>query len=90
MMDADKASEIINPPQIVIEHPAEIYSVKDVALEQIARLLAKADGKNPDADCRVQGGVMLAVYIEYPANLVWYTYRDKAEELLRQAFKASK
>lgn len=85
-MDASTEPEITVSPQIIVERPAEKYSVREVAIEQIARLLARADGKNPDDDWRMGNGTMLTVHCEGDACRVWYGYREKAETLLRQAF----
>lgn len=86
-MDIDRGPEIIVSPQIVVERPAEKYSVREVAIEHIARLLARADGKDPDADWRIVGNTMLTVACIEPGCRVWYGYRDKAEALLKKTFQ---
>jgi hypothetical protein len=71
-------------PTIVIEQPAQKYDVREVAVEQIARLLCRADGIDPDADWRIQGSTMLTV--ADPTPQMWRRYRDKAVAALEAAF----
>lgn len=74
------------PPMIVEIQKTERHDIKAEVVEYVARLLCRADGKNPDQDWRQGDGVMLSVAVPYPANLTWYAYREKAEARLRELF----
>ena len=69
----------------------ERHDIREEVIEHVARLLCRADGKNPDRDIRqsdadVNGlSYFNTVYISPPANLLWNAYRDRAIEALRAA-----
>lgn len=50
---------------------------QDSKVETVARAICVADGKNPDADWRVQGSSMLTVHDPNPE--LWRQYRPHAE-----------
>lgn len=79
------------PPAIIEIQKTERHDVRQEAIERVARQLCEADGKDCDADIRCsQSGMMtncLTNFIQFPADRVWYAYRDKAEAVLREAFK---
>ncbi len=86
------------PPAIIITH-VERHDLRDEVLNHVARLLCEADGCDLASDIRcgdVDGKISAttpmtitcnAVAMPYPTYMRWYTYRDKAEKLLRDIFK---
>lgn len=64
----------------------EKHDVRAEVIEQVARLLCKADGKDPDHDWRDGGTNFLIVAVDYPGNLEWSRYKSKAEERLNELF----
>jgi hypothetical protein len=90
-----------SPPAIVITH-TETHNVREEAIERVARQLCEADGCDPNADIRcgppmakLDGDSLVVPNVvfcnllgmSYPSNLAWNAYRDKAEALLKEAFK---
>jgi hypothetical protein len=75
-----------NPPVIIETVTTERHDIREEVIEHVARLLCRADGKNPDGDVRHQGSMMLTVNTPYPMNQPWYAYRDKAAEKLGSIF----
>lgn len=83
---------MMDAPAIVITiTKSETHNVRDEAIDRVARQLCEADGKDCDADIRCsQTGIMmncLTNFIPFPANRLWYAYRDRAEQMLKDAFK---
>ena len=52
----------------------------DSMKERIARALAIADGRDPDADFRMLDGIMLTVAVDKPE--IWRTYLKKVDAVL--------
>jgi hypothetical protein len=76
-----------NQPAIIVEIiETERHDIKEEVIERVARLLCRADRKNPDEDIRLVDGVFQAVNIPYPANLRWNSYREQALEHLQKIF----
>jgi hypothetical protein len=75
------------PPMIVEIQTTVKHDLKAELIEHVARLLCRADGKDPDHDWRMGDGTMLSVAVPYPDNLEWARYKSKAEERLRELFK---
>ena len=81
------------PVEIVIQK-TERHDVRQQAIERVARQLAAADGKDPDGNiqCGEPSAQSMTVTctllaLPYPRGMVWYAYRDKAEKMLKDAFK---
>lgn len=78
------------PPAIIETVTTERHDIREEVIEHVARLLCRADGKNPDEDIRM-GNVMTSmqtVNIPYPAYLRWNSYREPALEKLRALFRS--
>jgi hypothetical protein len=78
-----------NPPEIVIQH-VERHNIREEEIERVARLLARADGKDPDEDTScvtVEGMEYKNCFIfTHEIPRMWHRYRDQAEKLLAQIF----
>lgn len=74
------------PPVIVEIVTTERHDLKEEVIEQVARLLCRADGKEPDDDIRLVGGNFQTVHIPFPANRRWNQYREAAVARLQQLF----
>jgi hypothetical protein len=88
-MDGGEVMDAQQPPTIIeIPVPSEKHDLKKELIEHVARLLCRADGKNPDQDIRASedGTRFLALHLPYPDNLQWSRYRDKAEARLKEIF----
>jgi hypothetical protein len=79
-----------SPPMIIETVTTERHDIREEVIEHVARLLCRADGKNPDEDVRlVNGGTgFQTVHIPFPANLRWNAYREQAVERLRSLFRS--
>lgn len=76
----------VQPPPAIIETvTTERHDVREEVIEHVARLLCKADGKNPDEDVRMVNGGMQTVHLLHPAR--WNSYRLQAEDMLRALFR---
>jgi hypothetical protein len=83
--------------EIVVQAPVEKHDVREEIVEHVARLLARADGFDPDEDlrCRSTGGDSSAIVgsqtLFCDLNVFprprWQKYRDRAIDLIRKAIK---
>jgi hypothetical protein len=81
------------PPAVVEVKTTERHDIKEETIEHVARLLARAEGVDPDADMRYSlprldsmTVTCDAVGMQYPTSLAWNNYRRQAEKLLRDLF----
>jgi hypothetical protein len=81
---------IDGPPAIIeIQKAPERHNIREELIEHVARLLCRADNRDPDVDTRVSGSTFNTVYLPYPTNLTWYGYRERAESTIRDIFSAA-
>lgn len=77
----------VEKPVIIETVTTTRHDIRAEVIEHVARLLCRADGKDPDRDVRISPeGNMYSVHITGPTGL-WTQYRGKAEERLRGIFK---
>jgi hypothetical protein len=76
-----------SPPVIIETVTTERHDIKEEVIEHVARLLCRADGKNPDEDIRLVNGGFQTVNIPYPMNMRWNVYREQAVDKLRTIFR---
>lgn len=81
-----------NPPEIVIT-TTEHHQIQEEVIEHVARLLARADGADPDGNIQCgeprPGETVVTctlMALPYPSDRVWNRYRPQAEKLLRDIF----
>jgi hypothetical protein len=85
------------PVEIVVQAPVEKHDVREEIVEHVARLLARADGFDPDEDlrCHLTGGETSTIVgsqtLFCDLNVFprprWQEYRDRATDLIRKAIK---
>jgi hypothetical protein len=77
-----------SPPAIVEIVTTEHHDIREEVIEQVARLLARQAGQDPDADDRcLQSGMMMNCTLEFGRKPHWTVFRDQAERRLREMFK---
>jgi hypothetical protein len=79
-----------SPPEIVIAIPAEHHNVAEEVVEHVARLIARAEGVDPDHDDRcgtpTGGSSYVTCDLSMIAKPAWARYRERAETMLRNLF----
>lgn len=80
-------------PAIIEIHKTERHNIHDEVIEQVARVLCRADGCNPDGDIQCADpspGSMTTtctlMALPYPSDRRWNAYRGKAETLIKNIF----